>query len=314
MPTEDTDTEAGGQTEDTGDTGEEADAGDTTSDDSGDRQAARGDTGEKRPPRKERRANVLREAKEAREAAEKEREEWRQRHTQTEAQLAELRARMEERERTSQNQGQAEQRKARVDQLRQQAKSHLSMSAQFAAAGRTAEADKAWEEYQRLNDEAEDLRDELRDEARWEKRRGEIQQSMPNQQAAQALIGFEGQYPWLTSNKEAVEAADVRLTQLINNGRPFNRQTVNEALAWTAKLLRLGGHQPSDASRQRYIGTSQRDGEADSGGSGGSMTAEDVRNNLALKRMALLTFNTLDPEQAYAKYAKEIGSKAMRAD
>jgi hypothetical protein len=44
------------------------------------------------------------------------------------------------------------------------------------------------------------------------------------------------------------------------------------------------------------------------------MSADDVRNNLGLKRMALSLYNNLDPDQAYAKFAKEIGAKAMRAD
>jgi hypothetical protein len=44
------------------------------------------------------------------------------------------------------------------------------------------------------------------------------------------------------------------------------------------------------------------------------MTADDVENNLALKRMALSTYNNLEPKQAYAKFAKEIGSKALRPD
>ena len=88
---------------------------------------------------------------------------------------------------------------------------------------------------------------------------------------------------------------------------------MEEAITYAAKVLRLGGSSgPTDASRQRYVGTSGRDREGDGGGPGGTMTADDVRNNLALKRMALSTYNQLEPEQAYARFAKEIGSKALR--
>ena len=92
-------------------------------------------------------------------------------------------------------------------------------------------------------------------------------------------------------------------------------QTMEEAITWAAKTLRLSnGHgAPSPVSRNAYVGQGQRGGEEDEGG-GGSMTAEDVKNNLALKRMALSTYNKLDPEQAYAKFAKEIGAKALRPD
>ena len=74
--------------------------------------------------------------------------------------------------------------------------------------------------------------------------------------------------------------------------------------------MKLGGAAaPSDASKQRYVGMGQRDGEAGEGGSSGSMSADDVRNNLAYKKMAQGAYPQLEPEQAYARWAKDIGSK-----
>lgn len=229
----------------------------------------------------------------------------RQERLRIDRELAEMRGRLEERQRSTQTQDKTAERQSKINQLRQQAKSHLSMSAQLAAAGRTAEADKAWDEYQRLNDEADDVRDELRDEKRWESRRAEIQQGMPDPQAAQALIGFEGQYPWLTSNKEAVETADIRLTWLVNNGRPFNRQTVNEALAWTAKQMALGGHSaPSDQQRRLYGGVPG--GEGPGSGGEGPKTIKMGRHEEALARAA---YPQLEAKDAYKQWAKDISAR-----
>jgi hypothetical protein len=307
MATEDTDTEAGGQTDDSDAGGDEPEP--DATDDAPERQAAKPEEGD-RLPRKQRRANAMREAKEQREAAIREAAELRQRVSAAEAAAQEVRARLEERERTSQTNSKAEQTMNRVKSLRQQAKDQIVLAASL----KGSEASAAWDKHQELMDEAEDLRRELWAEGERQRLKGELQQNAPNPHAAQALVGHDVQYPWLTSNPEAVSMADTRLTYLINSGRPFNRQTVVEALAWTAKALRLGGHAPSDASRQRYIGTGQRDGAGDDGASNGTMTVEDVRNNLGLRRMALSLYNNLDEQQAYAKFAKEIGTKALRPD
>lgn len=306
MPDEDI--ESGGQTDDSdaGDTGDDADAG---SDEGGDRQAARSDAGD-RPSRKERRANRMREATEAREAAVREAADLRERVARAEAAAADVTRRLEERERSTQNNDRTAQAKERITKLRQQAKSQLALSAQSKD---PAQADKYWDEFQRLNDEADDLRDELRDAERWEKRKGELAGQIPDQGLMEEKQYIQAKYPWVTTNVEGRSLADGRFAALVASGRPPTRQTMEEALTYAARTLRLGGSSaPSEASRQRYVGTSGRDGEMDSGGSGGTMSADDVRNDLALKRMALSLYNTLDPEQAYAKFAKEVGTKAMR--
>lgn len=306
----DEDIESGGQTDDSdaGDTGDEADAG--SSDEGGERQAAKGEDAGERQTRKERRANRMREANEARATAQREAAELRARVERAEAAAADAQRRIEERERSSQNNDRTAQARERITKLRQQAKSQLALSAQSKD---PAQADKYWDEFQRLNDEADDLRDELRDAERWEKRKGELAGQIPDQGLMEEKQYIQAKYPWVTTNVEGRSLADGRFAALVASGRPPTRQTMEEALTYAAKILRLGGSSaPSDASRQRYVGTSGRDGEMDSGGSGGSMSAEDVKNNLALKRMALSTYNNLDPEAAYAKFAKEIGSKALR--
>jgi hypothetical protein len=309
----DEDIESGGQTDDSdaGDEEPEADAGDEGG---GERQAARLDDVADKPktPRNKRRADAMREAAIAREAAVRENAELKQRVQAAEAAAQEAHRRIEERERQSQTSNQAAQAKERIAAIRRQAKTQLAMSAQ---AKDPAQAEKYWDEFQRLNDEADDLRDELRDADRWEKRKGEIAGSLPNQGLIEEKQYFQAKYPWVATNVEGRSLADGRFAALVQAGRPPTRQTMEEAITYAAKILRLGGNGTQNpASRNAYVGMGQRDGEGDGGGTGGSMTADDVKNNLALKRMALQIYNNLDEQQAYAKFAKEIGTKALRAD
>jgi len=132
----------------------------------------------------------------------------------------------------------------------------------------------------------------------------------------EAKTYLQGKYPWLSTNTRARGLADATFADLVSAGRAPSMATMEEAITYAAKTMRISnGHgSPNPASRNAYVGQGQRGGEEDDGGSGGTMSAEDVKNNLALKRMALSTYNKLDPEQAYAKFAKEIGSKALRPD
>lgn len=308
----DEDIESGGQTDDSDAGGDEPEADVETGGDEGEHKAARDSEPADRPSRKERRANRMREANEAREAAVREAAELRARVAAAEQAAHEAHRRIEERERQSQTTTQAAQAKERIAAIRRQAKTQLAMSAQSKD---PEQAERYWDEFQRLNDEADDLRDELRDAERWEKRKGEIAGAMPNQGIIEEKQYFQAKYPWVATNVEARSLADGRFATLVANGRPATRQTMEEAVTYAAKVLRIGGTgAPNPASRNAYVGMGQRDGEGDGGGTGGTMTAEDVRNNLALKRMALQIYNNLDEQQAYAKFAKEIGTKALRTD
>ncbi len=307
MATEDNDTEAGGQTEDTGDTGEETEPAEPA--DTGERQAATEDTGEKpRVPRAQRRAAVVRESAIARAAAEREAADLRARVQRAEEKAEEAQRRVDERERNAQSNDKAPQTKQRISSLRAQARDQIVLAASLKGEA----ASQAWERHQELMDEADDLRDEIRDEARWTKRRGEIAGSIPNQEMMAERQYLEAKYPQVVTNARARALADATFADLIQQGRPPSRATMEEAITWAAKTLRLGGNSaPGANSRNAYVGMGQRDGEADEGG-GGTMSVDDVRNNLALKRMALATFNQDDEMVAYAKFAKQIGTKAMR--
>lgn len=305
----DEDIESGGQTDDSDAGGEEPEA--DTGGDEGGQSAAAPEADKPQRSRAERRKDVVRQNAIARAAAERERDELRQRVAAAEQAAQDVQRRLEERERQSQTSNETTQKRDKINALRRQAKTHLAMSAQL----KGAEAEKEWDEFQRLNDEADDLRDELRDADRWEKRKSEITGQLPNQGLIEEKQYLQARYPWLSTNVEGRSLADGRFQALVANGRPPTRQTMEEAITYAAKILRLGGNgAPNPASRNAYVGTGQRDGEGDGGGSSGTMTADDVKGNLSLKRMALGAYPQLDPEQAYVKFAKEIGTKALRPD
>jgi hypothetical protein len=215
--------------------------------------------------------------------------------------LAEMRGRLTERERASQGDDKHAKTRDQIAALRKQAKAHLFFSAK---ATDPNQADKEWEEHQRLMDEADDLRDSMRDESRWEKRRGEIQQQLPNQAHQQAIIGHETQFPWLLNNQEAIETADVRLTYLLNKGAEMNRQTVASALAWTAQKMGLGGHTPpTESQRARYGGIPAGEG---AGGGNERRTIKMGRHEEALAKAA---YPQLEAKDAFKQWAKDVAAR-----
>lgn len=306
MATEDTETEEGGQVEDTGEGGDES------ADDGGEgveRVAAKDDDKPARPNHKERKANKFREEKEARARAELELGELRGRYAALEGQFGELRQQIERDKREAQQSSASNEAKGKVTALRQQARNYLVQSAQ---AKDPETAQRLLDKHDELMDQADDLRDEMRDGARWEKRRGELAGQMPNQEIISERTYLEGRYPWIATNAEARALADARFNSLVSDKkRQPNRATMEEALTYAARVLGIGGRSaPTERSRQVYAGMGQRDGEMDEGGSSGGMSVEEVKNNLAFKRMAQLSYPELEPEQAYAKWAKAQGSPA----
>lgn len=315
MATEDDGTEAGGQ-DDGGDVDSTEDV--TPVDDGAEPERTAKDDGEKpKQPRAARRVHHMRAASIAKEAAERERDEYRRRLEETENRTRELQQRWEQHQQQTQAQSTNAQKTERIQTLRRQARQSLALSAQT----KGEEAERYWNEYERLNDEANDIRIEMRQEEDWKKRQSEIQQSIPNQELIQERQYLSARFPWVETSVEGRGLADARFNTLTRPvtqggmGRPATRETMIEALTYAAKTLRLGGQSaPTEASRQRYTGFAQRDGEADDGAASGAMSPEEVENNLAYKRLALGAYPQLEPKQAFAKWAREIGSKAKRAD
>lgn len=306
MATEEGETEEGGQTEDSGDTGDTET--ETETEGGGEKQEAAGDK-PARGQRDARRANRYREANEARLTAERELGELRGRYQALEGQFNEFRQQQERDRQAAQNTNASTEARQRVSSLREQARNFLVQSAQSKD---PALAKQLLDKHDALMDEADDLRDEMRDEARWEKRRGELTNQGPNPELMTEQMYFLGKYPWLESNVKAQKMARAHFEDLVASGkRQANRATMEEGVTWAAKMLGLGGRTgPSDRSRQVYAGMGQRDGEHDDGESSGTMSVEEVKNTLAYRKLAQLSYPELEPEQAYAKWAKLQGSPA----
>lgn len=305
MATEDT--EAGGQTEDTGDSSDES----TESTDEGEQQAARGDSEKPTGQRDKRRANRFKEEREGRERAERALAESSQRTQQLEREFNEFRQQVERDRQAAQQSDASAQTKEKVRSLREQARTFLLRSAQSKD---PAEAQKLLDRHDELMDEADDMRASMRDEASWQKRRGEIAGSIPNPDVQREASYLESKYPQVVENEEAQALASARFSTLVNKqGMPKNRATMEAAITWAMARLGIGGRSaPSENSRRAYMGTGQRDGEQDNSESSGSMSVEEVKNNIAFKRMAQLAYPQLEAEQAYVKWARDVGSKAKQ--
>lgn len=307
MATEDNDTEAGGQTDDSGDSGgEEAEPAE------GDRQAAKGD-GEDKPKggRDKRRANRFQEEREARLRAEQQFGELQGRYSGLERQFTEFRQQIERDKQQAQQSNASTETRTRISSLRQQARNYLMQAAQ--AKDNNELAQRLIDKHDELMDEADDLRAEMREEGRWEKRKGEFQQQGPSAEMMGEQMYFLSKYPWLDGNVEAQKMIRARFDSLVESGkRQPSRATMEEATTAIAKMLGLGGRQPgpSDRSRQVYAGTGHGDGEQDDSPSSGSMSADEVENTRGLRKLALLAYPDLEPRQAYAKFAKNEGSRA----
>ena len=299
MPTEDTDTEAGGQAEDTGDAGGEEPAEGASAEPQA-KAEGKGSPG----ARDKRRGDRYREATAARETAERALAEVQSRYQSLESSFNEFRQQIERDKRDAQQSNASTETRQQVSSLRQQARNFLVQSAQEKDPSR---AQQLLDKHDELMDKADDLRDEMRDNARWEKRRGEIRNDIPNPEYQREMSLLEAKYPAVMSSKKAMALADQHYVELVQSGtRQAGRATLEEAITWAGKVLGLGGRTNgnSQLSRQVYGGRGAGDGEQDEGDSSGGMTADDVKNSLPLRRMALASFNTDDPEVAYAKFAK----------
>lgn len=304
MATEETETEEGGQTDDSGDTG--SDESDT---DPGEGEGGESAAAAEKPTRTQRRANRFQEERNARQRAEQELAEWRGRHTALESQFAEFRQQIERDRQQAQQADAGSQARQKINSVREQAWNYLAAASQ---AKTVAEAKELRDKYQELMDEADDMRDEMRDESRWERRRGELNQG-PSAELMGEQMYFLSKYPWLDGHEEAQKMIRARFESLVSSGkRQANRATMEEAVTGIGKLLRLGGtaNGVSDRSRQVYAGMGQRDGEHDNSEPSGSMSVEEVENSLAFRKMAQLTYPELEPRQAYAKWAKMQGGPA----
>lgn len=253
-----------------------------------------------KPSRRERRNDFVRMTKEEAADAKRAAQEERDARVRLEAQVAELRRSVSERP------SQPAQPDTRLAEARRKYELAIAMGSQ----SKTTEEAK---HHLALMHEAQDEIQDIRAEAREKKLREELRESMPNpaMQTEAAIIAAE--FPWIRENDEARSYADAKFNRLVRQGRPQSRETMREALTATAKELSLGGRSaPPESSRRAYEGTGAREGEGGGGSGPKGITVDQVRENAALKKLALSAYKHMEPDAAIARWVQRVGSKLER--
>ncbi len=138
-----------------------------------------------------------------------------------------------------------------------------------------------------------------------DKRFGEFQQGMPDPEMAGMKVSLGSEFPWLSNNEAARNAADGYIAVLRSRGKPDNLATYREACAMAARDFGLGGHQPpTNGQRGRYSGAPAGEGAAGSEQHSSSIAWDDHYQKLAQS-----AFPQDDPDTAKAKWLQKIGPK-----
>lgn len=252
------------------------------------------------PTRKERRQSHWQETKaraaEA-EALRQENEAMRAEQQRQAEMIAELRGRTEAIQ--MQTQRQEISPEDRVETLREQATDTLR------ALNETKDQDTAkrlLKQWFSLNDQIQDVRLEARDS----RLRETLTQNMPDPVVMAQRSTVETEFPWMSTNAAAREAAIGYEKVLISRGKPANMATSREAILMAARDHGLGGDSgPSATSKQRFSLPSSRD----AGGSEGN--SRTVAMNDGLKKMAEAMYPSLEAPAAWAKWAAGPGQRML---
>lgn len=249
------------------------------------------------------------------EAATREKEEIKQRlaaaelrEQQRAQEIAELRGRMEERQRQTQTTDKHAETKSKIAELRKQAKAHLYFSSQ---AKSPEAAEKEWDRYQELLDEADDLRDNIRAEGRWEKQRGELSSQIPDPAMQREAAVITARFPWLASNRKAQQIADAHINDIMaTTGRPYSMEMGIEAVAWAGKVLGIGGHQaPTNGQRALYGGVSGGEGSG-----GGESRPRTPPRTIGNEKLAQAAYRHLDAKAAWKAWTRDMAEASEGND
>jgi hypothetical protein len=254
-----------------------------------------------RGTRKERRENALRTEREGRAEAERKLQAALDDQRQIRDQLAELRGRQAQMQ-WQQTQQAGDPVAKEIEALESKAERHLANAAQAVANKDEATRMAEMREYNKALRSAGVI--EARQQLRGEFEQRLRQQPDPEQAGMKVALGSE--FPWVRDNSQARDWADGAIAQLIARGRPDTLATYREALAMAAKEFGLGGapERPSEGRRAAYSGISSREGD----GEGGRTTLRLEGNAPEqLKKLAAQMYPSLDADQAYSKWLKEIG-------
>jgi hypothetical protein len=189
----------------------------------------------------------------------------------------------------------------RVKALREEANQHLRVINESKDPATQARALEAYYD-------AQDKINDVRDDARWQQRRQEIGQSMPDVAVAASRSALENDHPWLATNEAARSAAIGYEQILLAKGKPASITTTREALAMAARDFGIGGQSaPTDASRRKFALPSGGDGEGAGGG-----TQRTVPMTDGLKKLAEARYPHLEASAAHSKWATDVGQKLAK--
>ena len=267
-------------------------------------------TEEERQSRKERRQSKL--AAEATRAAEAESRARaaEERVARIERDLAETRGYAAALGQRTQTDDPAVARKAKIESLESESERHLANAGMAASAKDQERAKAEMRAYNAKQREISRLEFRAEVDPEIEQRFQRERQNQPMQMTPQLLQAREAlnrEFPWLGTNKRALDATDAEVERRMRSGQPFTYEMARAAAAEVQRDLALKvSAPPSERSRQIYAAPGGGEGE---GGGEGAVT---VKMGKAEKIMAHKLYPGLDPGDAEKKWAREVGAPEER--
>lgn len=267
-------------------------------------------TEEERQTRKERRQNRMRQEQERAKAAEERERKAAEELAEVRRQLAETRGYVSALgERQNQSDPEAA-RKAKIDALESESERHLANAGTAAAAKDQARAQAEMRAYNAKQREIARIEMRAEMEPEIDQRFQTFQRQQPLQMTPQLIQAREAlirEFPWFTTNKRAVDAADAEVERRMRAGQPFTYEMARAVAAEVQRDLNLKiSNPPSERSRAVYAAPGGGEGE---GSGDGPVT---VKMGKAEKVMAHKLYPGLDPVEAEKKWAREVGAPEER--
>src|SRR6185437_7618778 len=201
-------------------------------------------------------------------------------------------------------------RKTKIASLEDEADRHLANAGMAAAAKDQERAKAEMRAYNAKQREIAKLEFRAEMEPDIDQRFQQFQRQQPmamTPQLLQARDSLQREFPWLTTNKRALDATDAEVDRRMRSGQQFSYEMARVVAAEVQRDLNLKiNTPPSERSRAAYQAPGGGEGE---GGGEGPVT---VRMGKAEKTMAHKLYPGLDPAEAEKKWAREVGAPEAR--
>ena len=267
-------------------------------------------TEEERQSRKERRQGALRQERErATAAAERERAST-ERADRLERELAETRGYVQALGQRQNQDDPAAARKAKVAQLEDEADRHLNNAGHAATLKDQERAKAEMRAYNAKQREIARLEMRAEMEPEIDQRFQRFQQQQPLQMTPQLMRAREAlneEFPWLRTNKRALDATDAEVERRMKSGQQFTYEMARAAAAEVQRDLSLKVSS-APSQRSRAVFAAPGGGEGEGGGEG----PVRVPMGRAEKVMAHKLYPGLDGAEAEKKWAREVGAPEER--